>query len=121
MGQDDALEALLKSNDVGVVATARALRSLVLSACQGATEIVQPGYKAVVFTRGSAMKGAICAIVLHTRWVNLQFPQGTSLKDPCDLLAGTGKAMRHVKVHSVDRIDEAALSALVLQADGLVR
>jgi len=121
MSRDDDLGALLKPYDPEVVETARALRALVVDACPGATEIVQLGWKAVTYTRGGAMKGAICAIGLHKGWVNLQFPQGTSLGDPGGLLEGTGKAMRHVKVRSADGMDEVALSALVLQADELVR
>ena len=120
MSEDGELEALFEPYDPEVVGAARALRALVIDACPGAPQIVQPGWKAVTYTRGGAMKGAICALGLHKSWVNLQFPQGTSLEDPGGLLEGTGKAMRHVKVHSADGMDEAALSALVLQADELV-
>ena len=46
-------------------------------------------------------------------YVNLGFFEGAELADPCDLLEGTGKAMRHVKVRSIDRLEEPALADLV--------
>lgn len=44
------------------------------------------------------------------------FYKGASLKDPKNLLEGTGKDMRHVKVKSINTIDRTALSELIKQA-----
>ena len=49
-------------------------------------------------------------------YVNLGFYEGTSLDDPAGLLEGTGKKMRHVKVHSSDELDNPALTDLVRAA-----
>ena len=48
-----------------------------------------------------------------TRHVNIGFFQGASLDDPAGLLEGTGKRMRHVKLHWGEPIDEEALKALI--------
>ena len=48
--------------------------------------------------------------------VNLGFFQGASLDDPVGLLEGTGKRMRHVKLHWGRSLDEDALGALISAA-----
>lgn len=48
--------------------------------------------------------------------VNLGFFRGALLDDPCALLQGSGKAMRHVKLKPDERIDEHALATLVRNA-----
>lgn len=48
--------------------------------------------------------------------INVGFHRGVDLTDPKSLLEGTGKGMRHVKVHSPRDIDAPALATLVKQA-----
>jgi hypothetical protein len=48
--------------------------------------------------------------------VNIGFFQGAALDDPAGLLEGTGKRMRHVKVHWGRPVDAAALGALIMAA-----
>jgi hypothetical protein len=48
--------------------------------------------------------------------VNVGFFQGASLDDPFDLLTGTGKRMRHVKLRPEVPSDGAALSRLIEDA-----
>ena len=48
--------------------------------------------------------------------VSVGFFLGAELKDPAQLLEGTGKRMRHVKIRPGERIDSKALGALVQQA-----
>jgi hypothetical protein len=45
--------------------------------------------------------------------VNVGFFYGAMLDDPADLLAGSGKRMRHVKVQLDSDIDTAALGNLI--------
>ncbi|MBS1272219.1 MAG: hypothetical protein MAGBODY4_01359 [Candidatus Marinimicrobia bacterium] len=60
----------------------------------------------------------ICNCMMHTDHVNLQFFNGAKLNDPKGLLEGTGKSMRHVKIHSLDDVKNnyGALVALVRTA-----
>lgn len=46
-------------------------------------------------------------------YVNLGFYEGAALEDPTGLLEGTGKAMRHVKIHDAAAIEAPELAALV--------
>lgn len=56
---------------------------------------------------------AFAYVGAFTAHVNVGFFQGASLKDPAGLLQGTGKRMRHVKLHWGEPVNEAALNALI--------
>ncbi|MFO0817996.1 MAG: DUF1801 domain-containing protein [Pirellulales bacterium] len=53
---------------------------------------------------------------VFTKHVNVGFFQGASLPDPTGLLQGSGKYMRHVKLHPGVAYDAQALRALVTAA-----
>ena len=67
-------------------------------------------------TTEKRMKDNICLVVVYRDHVNLMFPRGVDLKDPQGLLAGTGKAMRHIKMFTADDIDRPGVRALIRQA-----
>jgi hypothetical protein len=48
--------------------------------------------------------------------VNLGFYHGASLPDPAQLLEGTGKELRHVKLRSVADSERPAIAALLREA-----
>jgi hypothetical protein len=48
--------------------------------------------------------------------VNVGFFLGAQMEDPADLLEGTGKYMRHVKLRPGSEVDEEALTSLVENA-----
>jgi len=56
-------------------------------------------------------------VYCHTKeeYIELGFYGGSSLKDPNGLLEGKGKFVRHVKIHTLKDIDEAACTQLILQ------
>ena len=47
------------------------------------------------------------------RHVNVGFFNGAMLDDPADLLEGSGKRMRHVKLKPGQKVDDASLRALI--------
>ena len=49
-------------------------------------------------------------------YVQFGFIRGASLEDPQKLLEGNGQYVRHIKVRTVQGIDEAAFGALLRQA-----
>ena len=57
----------------------------------------------------------IFAVAPHAKWVNIQFHQVASLDDVSDLLEGSGKSMRHVKVNSKKDLSRR-LAPLIKQA-----
>lgn len=71
-------------------------------------ELLQDGWPTACVE--DAAFGYVNAFKAH---VNVGFFQGASLDDPAGLLEGSGKRMRHVKVRWGQRVDEAALTALI--------
>lgn len=61
--------------------------------------------------------GSNCLYVSdQSGYVNLGFYEGAGLEDPAGLLEGTGTAMRHVKIHTAEALDDPDLSELVRAA-----
>ena len=58
----------------------------------------------------------VCSIAAHSDHTNLEFYRGTSLRDPKRLLEGTGKSLRHVKLHSVADVTPIRLKPLLREA-----
>lgn len=93
------------------------LRSLVLEIDQNACEVVRLGEKAATYGLGPRkMIEGYCYIMPNRSWVNLGFYQGAHLIDPNTLLEGTGKNLRHVKIHSLEQVCHPAIRSLVVAA-----
>jgi hypothetical protein len=91
-----------------------ALRKLIKSSVSGVVEEIK--WSRPIY---STSDGMFCYLHRTKNHVTLGFHQGTSLKDPKNLLEGTGKGMRHVKITAVDGIDQPALRQLIKQASKL--
>lgn len=89
----------------------RGLRSLVKAAEPGATITVNawgiPTFEA---------KDPFCFYMVGKNHVTFGFHYGTSLNDPEGLLEGTGKNIRHVKLRTVQDLEQKGLKNLVLSA-----
>lgn len=59
---------------------------------------------------------AFAYVNAFTAHVNVGFFRGAELPDPTHLLEGTGKLMRHVKLHPDREIDAPALTNLIQTA-----
>lgn len=88
-----------------------ALRKLILAASPGAVEQIK--WSRPVYSNAGGM---FCYLHRTKNHVTLGFHRGASLDDPKNLLEGTGKDMRHVKISAAENIDGAALRNLVKQA-----
>ena len=61
--------------------------------------------------------GILCAVAAFKSHVTLQFfDAGTSLKDPKNILEGTGKGCRHIKAKSPKDIDKPYIGNLIKEA-----
>lgn len=60
----------------------------------------------------------MCALSPHKNWVSLYFMRGSELKDPEGVLEGSGKQMRHLKLRSLQEVEERrdVLRRLIQQA-----
>ncbi len=87
------------------------LRTLVLETAPDCSETLHTGWKVISY--GHSKK--FCAIAPHSKWINLQFHSGAKLVDSDDLLEGSGRSMRHVKVWQASDLNDSLVS-LVQQA-----
>ncbi len=58
----------------------------------------------------------IFSLVSHNNHINLQFFTGATLTDPENILEGTGKRMRHIKIKNFSDIDTDYLPSLLKEA-----
>ena len=110
---DDLLEMTAEPLRPVVVA----LRDAIVHLHPDASEVVRLGDRAATYGVGPRkMVEGYAYIMPHAGWINLGFYRGASLADPEGLLEGTGAAMRHVKVRSVDESIRDGLLALLAAA-----
>ena len=105
---------LMAGKDGGIVEIGTALRRLILTLHSETVEVVRLGDKAASFGVGpKKMSEAYAYIMPHKNHVNLGFYYGATLPDPEELLEGSGKKLRHVKIRSLERVSDPAVSALI--------
>jgi hypothetical protein len=86
------------------------LRSIILEVAPQAKESIkwaQPVYET---------NGPFCYIKAFKNSVNLGFWRGVDIKDPHGLLQGSGEKMRHIKLTSVNDIDQKVFTDFISQA-----
>lgn len=57
-----------------------------------------------------------CYLAVSSHHVSLGFIKGTKLRDPGQLLEGTGKNLRHVKFRRLEDLDRIGLRELIAEA-----
>lgn len=93
------------------------LRSLVSALHPGFLEVVWPKHKIASFGVGpKKMTQHYAYISVQSSHVNLGFYHGASLSDPANLLKGTGKALRHIKIHDASSTRDPQVVNLLRQA-----
>lgn len=95
----------------------KALRLQITSLHRGFIEVVWPKQRIASFGVGpKKMTEHYAYIGVHNSHVNLGFYHGASLPDPRDILEGTGKKLRHVKVCDISSINSPSVVALLRAA-----
>ena len=107
----------LESYDRGIQELTLALRQLVIEELAPCCEYILEVY-AVSLLYGSTarVKDGICFIGVSRNHVNLSFNRGTELSDPKEILEGTGKQIRHVKIWNMADLQRPALRAYLREA-----
>ena len=107
-------EELLQITEDSLKETAVRLREIILSIHPEAVEVVRLGDRAATYGLGpKKMSEGYTYIMPYTSWVNLGFYKGADLPDPHDLLEGTGKKLRHVKIRSVADVENPLIHTLI--------
>ncbi len=112
-----SFEDLLKSCTLEVKTISLKLRELILEGYPEACEVVRLGDGAATYGIGPKKNSESHVYIMpKPSYVNLGFFYGVNLSDPKNLLEGTGKMMRHVKIHSVKDSGNPALITLISEA-----
>jgi hypothetical protein len=113
----DAFELILAKRSPDVAALANAVRALILDVLPGAFEVVWTRQGIAGYGTGPKKKTEhFCWIAPANAHVSLGFNYGAELPDPGELLEGTGRLFRHVKLASAVDVRRAALRKLVTAA-----
>ena len=107
------IDEYLEKYAIEISKIALKLRNLILKLFPDMDEIIK--WKNLVYQKN----GYVCAILIHKNHVNLEFWHGTELEDPKNLLEGTGKKMRHIKVTDESTIDAEYIKILIGESSEL--
>jgi hypothetical protein len=107
-------DAYFAKVEEGLAPIALALREAVRKAGPGLTENLAWGFPCYVGNE------RVFSIIAHARHVNLQLWYGAALAAENPRIEGTGKSLRHVKVHTLSEVD-SALEAIIEAAIALDR
>jgi hypothetical protein len=115
---EQQLAAFLAEYTPDIAALTRAAVAKMRRRIRGADLLVYNNYNALVVGFGPAERpsDAILSIAAYPRWVNLFFLAGAELDDPENLLKGTGKIVRSIRIDNASDLDRPAIRALVTQA-----
>lgn len=69
-----------------------------------------------VFSISDKLADAFCMLPIYTNHLNLGFNKGTLLKDPHQLLTGTGNLIRHIDVKTPADYRNPKVKALIREA-----
>jgi len=96
---------------------AHAARNLLIEVMPDLTEVPWGQQKIAGYGVGlKKMSEQFCYIAPYKKHVNLGFYYGVDLDDPKGLLEGSGKELRHIKLYSLDDVNQAAVKKLVKAA-----
>ena len=110
-------EDLLAITETALQPIAMRLRESIIELDPNAVEVVRLGDRAATYGVGPKKMSEGYAYVLpHKKWVNLGFYKGALLSDESGLMEGTGKKLRHIKIHSIEDANRPEIKRLLISA-----
>jgi hypothetical protein len=96
------------------------LRNYILSIHPKSNELLYHTHALTsLYSVSEKMGDAFCMIPIYTNHLNLGFNKGTLLKDPQNLLEGTGKWIRHIPIEKEADFKNEAVKDLIKKAVAL--
>lgn len=74
-----------------------------------------------LYSISDKLSDAFCMIPIYTQHLNVGFNKGTRLKDPHQLLKGTGKLIRHIEVKHPNDYRNLSVQSLIQEAYDFAR
>lgn len=99
-----------------VQAISRTLRAMVRAGIPQALELLHASQNHVGYSHAASPRDTICYICPMRDYVRLGFMYGGHLADPEQVLEGTGKRLRHVKVRTLEAAHGPALAQFIAAA-----
>ena len=110
----DEIQTLIKNNSLEAQKLVYELRKLIQRLVPGSKEKIYKGWGVIDYQLGGSRD--FISIGPQKKYVNLYFMRGIDLPDPGNLLEGSGKNMRHVKIQSSKDLKKEQLYKLILRA-----
>ncbi len=112
------LNAIIDDRPPAIAKLTRAVLARMRARLPGSVEMVYDKKNSLVigFCSAERASNVINSIATYTKWINLYFFEGDSLRDPEGLLQGSGSMVRSIRVTDADQLDRPAVKALIAQA-----
>ena len=117
VGGNGTFEEVVSEASLEIKEIAYAIRAMLAEIKPGITEV--PWGNQIIAGYGvgpKKMSEHFCYIAPQMNYVNLGFMYGADLADPEGLLEGSGKLLRHVKIRSLEDLEQPALRNLIEEA-----
>jgi hypothetical protein len=121
LASPSSVNALLRAYPDSVQQLAEEARRCLTKWLPGATEGVDVSARLISYAYGPGNRGAVCTLILSKTGIKLGLVGGASLPDPEGLLAGSGKAHRHVQLSTPEDLRRAGVKQLVSEASAACR
>jgi hypothetical protein len=110
-------EEMLATASPDVANLARQAKAVIQAVMPDVVEVVWLNQRISGYGVGpKKMSEQFCYIALFKERINLGFYYGSDLPDPQNLLEGSGKSLRHVKISRSEQLESPALRDLVVAA-----
>jgi hypothetical protein len=110
-------QLLLRFKEQALVDLFSDLRAYVLELYPDSNELLYHTHAlTAVFSISDKLSDAFCMLPIYTNHLNLGFNKGTLLKDPHQLLTGTGNLIRHIDVQQPSDYRNPKVKALIKAA-----
>ena len=98
------------------------VRNYITSLIPEANELIWDNYNALAmaYSKSEVLKDAFCHVAVYGRHVNLGFNRGAELSQTSGIkLEGSGKLIRHIKIHQIADLYAQGIEKLIWEALGL--
>ena len=111
---NEGFEEIVSQADPEVAALARRAQAIIEDVMPDVVKVAWPTQNIIGYGVGpKKMSEQYCYIALLKGRINLGFYYGADLPDPQNLLEGTGKALRHIKISEMEQLENPAVRDLV--------
>jgi len=108
---------LLELRERKIIELFKDLREFILEIHPGSNEILYHTHAlTTVFSISDKLADAFCMLPIYTNHLNLGFNKGTLIKDPHQLLKGTGNLIRHIPIDTATDYRNKKVKGLVRSA-----